>query len=305
MSKQLRDEKGMVLLLVLIIVALLTSLLTEFAFSTLVDLRLAETFRDGTRAYYLAKGGVKVGRIILQQDHNSYDSRSELWGQGVANYPVEEGTVSVQITDLDSRLDINHLVTSLGNPDVVVQARFERLFTILGLDDPTGLTDALIDWIDPDSDRRPQGAEDPYYLSLPHPYHCKNAPLDSLDELALIKGFTPAVIKAISPYVTIYGSGKININTASAAVIESLASQMDQDTAEAIVARAKAQPFQSIDDLKKLPNMDTLYGFIYLYISVTSRYYLIRSSSLVNDGSRTIEAVVDKQGDILRYEKVF
>ena len=51
--------------------------------------------------------------------------------------------------------------------------------------------------------------------------------------------------------------------------------------------------------------MDTLYGFIYLYISATSRYYLIRSSALVNDGSRTIEAVVDKQGDILRYEKVF
>jgi general secretion pathway protein K len=303
--KRLTDERGMVLLLVLIIVALLTSLLTEFAFSTLVDLRLAETFRDSTRASYLAKGGIKVGRIILQRDQNSYDAGNELWAQGVANYPVEEGTVSVQITDLDGRLDINRLVTSLGNPDVVVQQRFQRLFTILGLDDPVGLTDALIDWIDPDSDRRPQGAEDPYYLSLPHPYHCKNAPLDSLDELALIKGFTPAVIKAIRPYVTVHGSDKININTASAEVLESLSPQMDRDTADEIVARRKTKPFQKIDELKQLPNMDTLYGFIYLYIGVTSRDYLIRSSAQVNDGSRTIEAVVDKQGDILRYEKVF
>lgn len=303
--KQMGNERGMVLLLVLIIVALLTSLLTEFAFSTLVDLRLAETFRDSARASYLAKGGIKVGRIILQRDQNSYDAGNELWAQGIANYPVEDGTVSVQITDLDGRLDINRLVTSLGNPDVVEQERFQRLFTLLGLDDPVGLTDCLIDWIDPDSDRRPQGAEDPYYLGLPHPYHCKNAPLDSLDELTLIKGFTPAVIKAITPYVAVHGSDKININTASAVVLQSLAPQMDRDTADEILARRTEKPFQSITELKQLPNMDTLYGFIYLYIGVTSRDYLIRSSAQVNDGSRTIEAIVDKQGDILRYEKVF
>ena len=303
--RRLGNERGMVLLLVLIIVALLTSLLTEFAFSTLVDLRLTETFRDGTRAYYVAKGGVKVGRIILQQDRNGYDSRDEMWAQGVSNYPVEEGAVTIQITDLDGKLDINRLVTSLGNPDVVVQDRFRRLFTILGLDDPDGLTDALIDWIDPDSDPRPHGAEDSYYLDLPHPYQAKNAPLDSLDELALVKGFTPAVIKAIRPYVTVHGSDKININTASAVVLESLASQMDEATAEEIVDRRKEQPFQSIDELKRLPNMDTVYGFIYLYIGVASRDYLIRSSAQINEGSRSIEAIVDKQGDILRYEKVF
>ena len=47
----------MALLLVLVVVALLTSMLTDLAFSTLVDMRLTETFRDSTRAYYLAKGG--------------------------------------------------------------------------------------------------------------------------------------------------------------------------------------------------------------------------------------------------------
>ena len=55
--KQERKNRGMALLVVLVIIALLTSVLTELAFSTLVDLRLAETFRDSTRAYYLAKGG--------------------------------------------------------------------------------------------------------------------------------------------------------------------------------------------------------------------------------------------------------
>ena len=48
MSK--RRQRGMALLLVLVVVALLTSLLTDLAYSTLVDMRLTETFRDSTRA---------------------------------------------------------------------------------------------------------------------------------------------------------------------------------------------------------------------------------------------------------------
>ena len=57
-----RKDRGMALLLVLLVVVMLTTLLTEFAFSTLVDLRLTETFRDNIRAYYLAKGGINAGR---------------------------------------------------------------------------------------------------------------------------------------------------------------------------------------------------------------------------------------------------
>ena len=70
-----RGEKGMALLLVLVVVALLTSLLTELAFSTLIDLRLTETFRDSTRAYYLARGCVSAGRMILQEDNKKAGAR--------------------------------------------------------------------------------------------------------------------------------------------------------------------------------------------------------------------------------------
>ena len=45
-----RNQRGAVLLLVLVVVALLSALLTDWAFSTLVDLRLTETFRDSNRA---------------------------------------------------------------------------------------------------------------------------------------------------------------------------------------------------------------------------------------------------------------
>ncbi len=112
-----RKNRGMALLLVLVVVALMTALLTDLAFSTMVDMRLTETFRDSTKAYYLAKGGINAGRMILQADNNRYDSRDEAWSTGVINYPVAEGNVTVLIEDMGGKLDINGMVVGNESAD--------------------------------------------------------------------------------------------------------------------------------------------------------------------------------------------
>ena len=50
------------------------------------------------------------------------------------------------------------------------------------------LAASIIDWRDENSEITPGGAEDEYYLLLPEPYNCKNAPLETVDEILLIKG---------------------------------------------------------------------------------------------------------------------
>jgi hypothetical protein len=50
------------------------------------------------------------------------------------------------------------------------------------------LAASIIDWRDEDSEITPGGAEDEYYLLLPEPYNCKNGPLETVDEILLIKG---------------------------------------------------------------------------------------------------------------------
>lgn len=319
----LREEKGMVLLLVLVVVALLTSLLTEFAFSTLVDLRLTETFRDSTRAYYLAKGGVRVGRIFLQEDTNVWDARSELWGQGVSSYPVGDGVVSVHIEDLEGRLNINRLVRpgptiggiqTYDNPDPIFRGRFIKLFAELDLAEPDNLTAALVDWIDSDSKEDApgggvRGAEDDYYLRLEKPYHCKNAPLDSLDELAMIRGFTPEVQRAMAPHVTIHGNTSLNINTASPQALFAWYAwndpRLDTSIAEAIVTAREKEPFKDINALKAVINVND-YAVLNQQgdIAVKSDTYHIVSWGEVNDGTRTVEAIVAKPGNKLLFTKV-
>ena len=56
------------------------------------------------------------------------------------------------------------------------------------------IANAILDWIDPNDPQRTSGAKETYYSALSPPYHCKNGPLDSLEEMLLIKGVTPQLL---------------------------------------------------------------------------------------------------------------
>ncbi len=304
-NQSVKNERGMVLLLVLAVIALLSSLLTELAFSTLVDMRLTETFRDSTRAYYLAKGGIRVGRMILKEDRNEFDAPTELWGLGVSSYPVGEGFISIQVQDQGGKLDLNRLVTSQGNIDAVSKDRFLRLFSNLGLQNPEELVDSLIDWLDVDDRTEPSGAEDSYYLGLTPSRRAKNGPLDTMEELSLVRGFTPEILEPIIPHVTVHGQKKLNVNTATAEVLAAWDQDMDLGVAETIIESRQTKPFSKTDDLKDLLGVDTFTALNRnLDVGFTSDIYHITSWAGVNDGARTVEAVVSKAKNRLLFLKV-
>lgn len=300
------NERGMVLLLVLVVIALLSALLSEFAFSTLVDLRLTETFRDTTRAEYLARGGIKAGRMILQRDTNSYDAHSpaELWSIGIQDYPLAEGNISVSIEDLDGRLLLNRLVDGMGNPNIVYRERFTRLCSELAIDNPEDLADALTDWLDPDHDKNPAGAEDADYLSANPPYEATDGPLQSIDELLLVRGFSAETVERLRPSVSCFGSGYLNVNTATPELLRS----WDADAASAVdslLSRRAEKPFQQLQEMKDTLGIEDYTAMNRnLDLRVTSSYYLINSQGKVNDGARRMQAVVRKDKDNLLWQKV-
>lgn len=53
---------------------------------------------------------------------------------------------------------------------------------------------AVLDWRDSDSDLTVGGAESEYYLLLADPYECKNAPLETIEEMLLIKLTSPELL---------------------------------------------------------------------------------------------------------------
>ncbi|MGB1926861.1 MAG: type II secretion system protein GspK, partial [Rubripirellula sp.] len=54
--------------------------------------------------------------------------------------------------------------------------------------------DAILDWLDEDEESREFGAEAEYYNSLPTPYSPANGPLQTVEELLLVRGVTPNLL---------------------------------------------------------------------------------------------------------------
>jgi hypothetical protein len=56
------------------------------------------------------------------------------------------------------------------------------------------ISDAILDWLDPDDTPRDNGAESDYYGSLTPPYAPRNGPIQSMEELLLVRGVTPQLL---------------------------------------------------------------------------------------------------------------
>ncbi|SEA63048.1 general secretion pathway protein K [Desulfuromusa kysingii] len=305
----------MALLLVLIIVTLLTAIMMELSYSTLIEQRLTETFRDSTRAYSLARGGITAGQTLITSDNNAYDAPSESWGSGISSYPVGEGFISLAIEDLGGKIAINTLVVG-NNPQTVAVDRFYRLLAALEVEDPGELTAAVIDWLDSgdtpyqqiqtdDLELTVSGAENIYYQSLATPYTCKNGSMDSLEELLLVKGFTPEVFKLVSPYLSADGIELVNINTAEAPVLMSLSADMSEQTIELIIDSRGNSPITTISALQTLLGEDQFSLIKTLanqgLLGTTSSFYKITAEAYINDGRCALETLFDKSSKSLSY----
>ncbi len=56
------------------------------------------------------------------------------------------------------------------------------------------LADSILDWLDEDDDTREYGAESDYYATLQPPYKPPNGPMESIEQLLLVKGMTPQIL---------------------------------------------------------------------------------------------------------------
>jgi general secretion pathway protein K len=303
----IKGERGVALVLALAVIALLVSLVVDFSYTMMVDLTLAANLRDGQKAFYVARSGVELAKHLLQQDDPAFDSLDEDWAL-LAEHPgflsaEDEGRFKVTIEDEATKIPINKLITGDKEKkvDLVVRAQLERLFELLELDPE--LIDPIIDWLDPDNNPQPFGAEDAYYRGLPSPYPCKNGPLDALEELLMVKGMTKEILygteesKGLIQYLTLYSDGKININTVSVEVLQSLSDTIDNVTAQAIVDYRQKNPFQEIkyDDIKSLPGMTLeIFNDLQDQCDVKSSAFSLRAEGQVRDIKKVIYTVLKR-----------
>lgn len=128
-----------------------------------------------------------------------------------------------------------------------------RLFVALRVDAGVAdrLAQAIADWRDPDDLHRMRGAERDAYLEAGAAVLPGNGPFQSLGELRDVRGMTPALYEQVRPYLTLLGSGQININAADRPVLLTLKGFAEEAVAVVFRARRARRTIGLLQDLER------------------------------------------------------
>jgi len=277
-------QRGVALVTALLIIALVTVVAVAMASQQQIDIRRSANIIDADQAYQLALGveAWAQGVLVADSTQNQTDSLRDNWATTLAPIATEGGKVAGVVSDLQGRFNLNNLVRNRQRSDIDVRI-FQRLLANLQLD--PDLASAVVDWLDPDVERSfPNGAEDAEYLGLSPAYRAANAPMQSVSELLLVRGVTPAVYAKLAPLVcALPESASINVNTAPAEVLAALTEDVTVASAQALLAVRKAKVFASVEEFAQQP----VYAGRVLpqdRLGVASSYFLLAGSSEVGRG---------------------
>jgi general secretion pathway protein K len=327
-AKKVKFERsGFVLIVVLCMVMMLSVLLLGFHYEARANLQAVDTFRTSGRALHCARAGLNIAIAAIKDRSGIQSDKSPLRPLSRENtFIVDEGQCSVTISEESGKLNVNFLKDKNGKLNRPRIEQVLRLFDLLnqekGGHPPIhyGLVPSMIDWTDRDDQvsylpfirSEAKGAESSYYNRLKPPYACKNGSFETTEELLLVKGMTPEVFDRVGDYLTVYGDGEININYASAPVLQSLSEEMDAALARHIVERRRMKPFENLTELRGLAGMtESLYNTLRRNTTVESandHFYVISRGS-VDQLTRTVVAILNRNMqtqsvDVILYKEI-
>ena len=273
---RLKAIKGVALITVMLIVALAAIITTQMTARLQLQVQRTSNIHNNQQAYWYALGAEAFGKRVLI---TSFESEKEVthleqeWAQGEMTYPVEQGEITGEISDMHTCFNLNALkgesTKIAGESKTIPQKSFEDLVVALNIEgvgefDAEYLTEALIDWLDSDSGiSSAGGAEDNDYASREFPYLAANNYLASVSELRVIEHFTIPIINVLKDYVCVLPNTdlhQININTLDAEKPEILKALLDiplSDATQLLNAR-DPEGYEEIDTFFALPEFTSL-----------------------------------------------
>ena len=335
------SERGFAVIIALIAVTVLSILAGALAIFMKVESQLAQNGNDDEKLLWVGRAGVERACWILAQEPPGPTSLKQIWAGGpgdgpetnsaiagisLDNFPVGDGSVSLHLIEQESKINVNRADTPLLN----------QVLTAMGVDASSLslVADSIQDWIDTDDGTRPAGAESDYYQGLTPPYNAKDAPVDDIEELQLIKGITPHMFKGGSgadpnaPFqhhklgfgnapgqepdyafglrdvFTPFSNGKINVNTADANVLQCIPG-LDATSAQNILTLRNSEGsfdgsggvIRSLGQLASAVANPQVLQQINNYCSVSGSTYEVHATAQVGTSQREFIAIVFRAGN--------
>lgn len=312
-----RDERGIALFIVLWVLVLLSVIAGEFSHAMRTAVNITRNFKEETEAYYIARAGANVAltKLIRQEtrptrrvsvENPEANETSGDWrvNTEIPAVPFGVGSFQVRLENESGKININGadapLLRMMLDPFDLKDAEKDVI------------VDSILDWRDPDSFHRVNGAEDDYYRTLTEPYEARDGRFLSIAELLLVRGVTPKIFYGgLEDMVTVHsgksggslnqifgGGGKgggnlnrINVNAASPLLLDALPG-IGEDQIQAIRDFRADRDFGSTNDLLAILGAD-VHAAIAPYVTVeNTSFYTIRSTGMIRESAATSEVKV-------------
>lgn len=205
-------RRGSVLIVVLVVIVLLTYGVYGFTERMLAEAEAADAHGRAVQATAFAESGVELAASLVASRAADPENPISLYHQptlcggvilrpsasaaAVGRFslvaPVESDETYRQVrfglADESGKLNLNAAAKLELEP-------FDQQTLLMYLPGMTeDIADAIFDYIDEDEEQRAFGAESKYYETLSPPYSAKNSPLESINELLLVRGVTPGLL---------------------------------------------------------------------------------------------------------------
>lgn len=293
----MRAERGIALVMALLVVALATLVAVNMMVRGDGEFRRAEMQLHGEQALQYALGAEQWVAQILYRDRrdSGTDHRGEDWAVNLPPLPVDGGSVIGRLDDLQGRFNLTNLVAEDGSADGAHLEQFRRLLQMLGVADQLS-AETVLDFIDPDQEPTPpDGAEDGFYLTQDPPYRAPNRPLMSIGELMLARDADPALLQVLDGHVvSLPRRTPLNVNTAPAAVLMTLAEGLSMSAVEALVDAHEATGFDSLEAFSGMLGMTPDPG---LALSLASDWFLLTVRVDIGTMNLTMYSLLERLPD--------
>ena len=303
-------ERGTVLLTTLLIMAVMAAVSVAIMEDIRFAVKRTVNVGDYAQVDWYVKGANDFAESYIAEQLGSMDAaaKNELFKEPQTfTFPYEGGMMILDVRDGTDCFALGSLVGIKGQAERGGVKQFRNLLLSLGWpdNDAQNLTGVLTDWIDIDTQRGPNGAEDGDYLRRTPPHRTANTALSSVMELRSLEGMTEELYQSIRPYLCAREAGEktaLNINTAEpidAFLLSAILGGPDYyQTALQIIAE---RPQEGFTDIKTTPAMQNFKGqeFDKAQIAYEPKYLWVEVRVDYLNASRlvTYEYDVSTQGD--------
>lgn len=285
-------RRGSVFVFALAVIVVLTLVVVTAAERVRVEAQAMQNRIDRQRAERLAESGVAFALERLVEQDANVTTAEDLWvtlgDGGNETFTLGTGEFRIQVLDAGSFISLNN-------------APREQLENLSLTDEQI---DSLLDWREAEFQPRAAGAKDEYYRALTNPYNARLAPFTTVEELLLVRGFTPDVlyepsedvigeplvdgpveeqpvlsellgVDALSSNVNSEGERKVNVNEAQTFQLQQQG--ISQELAQAIVNRRNGQgTFESMSEVLQVDG-----------VTLENAETILNSLTVTNDQSVT------------------